>query len=157
RRRAEEALQRSEEQFRSTFTHAAIGMALVALDGRFLKVNSALCALIGYGEAELLALTFQEITHPDDVDDDVRQLRRLLEGEISSYQMEQRYLRKDGGVAWIWLSGSIVRDERGVPLHYIAQIEDITVRKEVEAALAHERDMLRTLMDHLPDAVYVKD
>jgi PAS domain S-box-containing protein len=93
RKRAEESLRQSEERFRTAFDHAAIGMSLVDLDGRFVRVNAALCGLTGYSEAELLTRTFQEITHPDDLQADLAQVDRLFAGEIRAFQMEKRYLR----------------------------------------------------------------
>ena len=155
--RAEAALRQSEERFRNAFEHAAIGMALVGLDGRFLQVNAALCALTGYPEPELLAKTFQDITHPEDLAADLAYVRRLLAGEIRAYDMEKRYVRKDGQIAWIRLSVALVRGERGAPAHFISQMEDITERKNVEAALADERELLNAVLEVMPDAVYVKD
>src|SRR5829696_1021341 len=132
RKRAEEELRQSEERFRTAFDHAAIGMSLVALDGRFLRVNAALCDLTGYSEPELLTKTFQEITHPDDLEADLAQVDRLLAGEMRAFHMEKRYLRKDGEVIWIRLSCALVRDAQGAPLHLIGQLEDITERQRAE-------------------------
>lgn len=157
RKRVEAALQTSEEQFRSAFDNAAIGMALVSPDGRWLQVNRALSGIIGYTEQELLEKTFQDITHPDDLDIDLTYVRQVLAGEIESYQMEKRYFHKLGHVVWVLLSVSLVRDAQGLPLHFISQIQDITQRKLAETALAAERNLLRTLIDHMPDFVFVKD
>ena len=121
-----EALRQTEERFRSAFDHAAIGMALVAPDGRWLQVNGSLCAIVGYSPQELLATTFQAITHPDDLDADLVQTRQLLLGEIPYYHLEKRYFHKDGHVVWILLSVSLVRDANSQPLHFIAQIQDVT-------------------------------
>ena len=125
-KKAAEALRLSEERFRGAFDAAAIGMALVAPDGRWLQVNASLCQIAGYSEDELLGMTWKEITHPDDLSADLEQSRRLLAGEIPSYQMEKRYIHKDGHIVWIVLSRSLVRDAGGEPLHFVAQIEDIT-------------------------------
>ena len=157
RKQVEEALRTSEEQFRSSFNNAAIGMALVALDGGWLQVNRALCGILGYSEQELMTKTFQDITHPDDLDLDLRHVAQVLAGEIESYQMEKRYFHKAGHEVWALLSVSLVRDSQGQPLHFISQIQDITQRKVAEAALASEHNLLRTLIDHLPDYVFVKD
>jgi PAS domain S-box-containing protein len=157
RKQGEEALQHSEEQFRSAFTYAAIGMGLVALDGRWLQVNHALCGIIGYSERELMTKTFQDITHPDDLDSDLAYVGQILSGEIESYQMEKRYFHKLGHEVWVLLSVSLVRDRQGQPLHFISQLQDITPRKQAEAALAEERNLLRTLIDHMPDYIFVKD
>ncbi len=140
RKVAEEALREGEERFRAAFAHAAIGMALVAPDGRWLRVNRALCRLVGYEEDELLRLTFQDITHPDDLDADLDQVRRMLSGEIEAYQMEKRYYRKDGQIVWILLSVSLVRDAAGAPHYFVAQIQDITARKRAEEALVQAKE-----------------
>jgi PAS domain S-box-containing protein len=140
RKRAEEALRESEEQFRNAFENAAIGKALVAPDGRFLRVNRSLCQIVGYTEPELLATDFQSLTHPDDVNADLEFIRRMLHSEISTYQMEKRYVHKDGRTVWIQLSASLVRDRRGEPLHFIAQIQDITVARASQASLQRAKE-----------------
>jgi PAS domain S-box-containing protein len=157
RKQAEEALRNSEEQFRSSFDYAAIGMAVVGLDGRWLKVNHALCEIVGYAEKELATKTFQDITHPDDLDADLDNVRQLLVGEIESYQMEKRYFHKLGHGVWVLLGVSLVRDGEGQPMHFISQIQDITQRKLAEAALIEERNLLYILMDNIPDSIYFKD
>ncbi|MGZ5053925.1 MAG: PAS domain S-box protein [Methylobacter sp.] len=129
RKRQEAALQESEERFRSTFDAAAIGMALVSLEGRFMQVNAALCQIVGYTEAELTQKTFQDITHPDDLETDLTLMSELLAGTRQSYQMEKRYLKKGGRVIWILLSGSAVRDSAGRVLYFVGQIQDINERK----------------------------
>ncbi|MBI1282394.1 MAG: PAS domain S-box protein [Anaerolineaceae bacterium] len=138
------ALRNSEEQFRSTFTYAAIGMALIGLDGKWLQVNNAVCEIVGYSEQELLTKTFQDITHPDDLDSDLQSVQQLLAGEIQSYQMEKRYFHKQGHEVWVLLSVSLVRDGEGKPLHFVSQIQNISDSKQTEAALraraAEERE-----------------
>jgi PAS domain S-box-containing protein len=128
-------LRESEQRFRLAMAHAPIGMALVGLDGRFLEVNGRLCDIVGRPQAVLRELTFQDITHPDDLDADLTSMHQLLAGEISWYSMEKRYLHADGHQVWILLSGSLVRDDTGAPVHFIAQIQDITSRKAWEAEL----------------------
>jgi PAS domain S-box-containing protein len=132
RKRAEEALRLSEERLSSAFEQAAIGMAWVAADGRWLKVNRALCNLLGYSSEELLAKRFQNITYPDDLEADLEYVRQMLASEIRTYQMEKRYFHKAGHIVWALLSVSLVRDEDGQELHFISQIQDITERKRVE-------------------------
>ena len=132
RRRAEAALRESELRFRLAFDHAPIGMALVAPDGRILKVNKPLCELLGYQEREMLNLTYQVITHPEDLDADNDLVRRVLKGELERYTMEKRYFHKRGHIVWILLHVSIVRDERDEPLYFVAQIKDITDVKRAE-------------------------
>ena len=135
---AERALQ--EQRFANAFDHAPIGIALVSTEGRFLRVNRALCDLTGYAEGELLAKTFQDITHPDDLSADLQHVEEVLAGKISTYQMEKRYFRADGHTIWVLLSVSLMRDEEGEPLYFISQIQDITERKQFERELAHLAD-----------------
>ena len=135
RKQIEVALRNSEEQFRNAFENASIGMAIVSLDGHWVKVNPALCQIVGYSSEELLALTFPDITHPDDLDLDLSYVDQLLAGTISTYQMEKRYFHKEGHMVWILLDGSLVQDEQGNPLHFIAQIQEITARKEAQKTL----------------------
>jgi PAS domain S-box-containing protein len=147
RKRIERTLQESEERVRLTIDEAPIGMALVALDGRFVRVNRALCEIVGYGSAELTGLTFQAITHPDDLDADLALLDQLARGEIPRYQLGKRYIRKDGTIVDIQLSTSILRSREGAPLYYIAQIEDITDRQRAEAALKDSEWRLSLALD----------
>jgi diguanylate cyclase (GGDEF)-like protein/PAS domain S-box-containing protein len=129
-RRQREAVRRElEARFRSTFDAAAIGMALVSLEGRFIQVNPSLCRILGYTKDELQQKSFQDITHPDDLQTDLALAAELLTGSRDSYQMEKRYFHKDGRVIWILLSGSAVRDDAGKALYFIAQIQDITERR----------------------------
>ncbi len=137
-RRTQTELRTAEELFRRTFEGAAIGVALVAPDGRWLQVNRALCDLLGYSADELLAGSFQEITHPDDLETDLELVADVLAGRIDGYEMEKRYLRKDGTAIWGLLTVSLVRAEDGTPLHFVSQVQDITARKQAEAALAHQ-------------------
>jgi PAS domain S-box-containing protein len=149
--RARLALQESEERFRAAMEYAAIGVALVSLEGRFVKVNRALSEIVGYSEEELLERTFQEITHPDDLDADLAQARDLLEGRISHYHMEKRYFHKSGRIVWILLSGSLVRSAAGEPRVFVAEIQDITDRKQHEAQLVssvREKEVLLREIHH---------
>ena len=128
-------LKESEERFRRAFEDAATGEALVAPDGKFIKVNRSLCEMIGYSEAELVNKTFQEITHPDDLNLDLRYIRQMLAGEIRTYQMEKRYFHQRGHLVWVLLSVSLVKDINNQPLYFIAQIQNIDRRKQAEAKL----------------------
>jgi PAS domain S-box-containing protein len=138
RRRIEEVLRESEERFRATFEHAAIGAAQVGIDGRWLRVNRRLSEIVGYEREELLQRTFQDITHPDDLEGDLAHMRLLLEGELQTYTMEKRYLRKGGPEVWVNITVSLVRDASGEPAYFIAVVEDISERKKAE----EERDLL---------------
>ncbi len=150
RKRAESALLESEKQFKSAFEHSAIGMALVGLDGRFVRVNSNLCAIVGFDEEQLLARTFQDITHPDDLDVDLAHLQDLLEGRADNYRMEKRYICRDGRTVPILLAVSVVRDPSGAPRHFISQIEDISERQRAEQWQKHYSDTLALIMAEAP-------
>ena len=137
----------ADSLFQNAFEHAAIGMALVAPDGAWLRVNDSLCDITGYAEAELLQRTFQDITHPDDLDLDLEFENQMLAGEIDTYQMEKRYFHKNGAVVWVLLSVSLVRDDDAQPRFFISQIQDIGERKENERQLSEataEIEKLRT-------------
>ncbi len=121
------------ELFETTFDHAPIGVALIGLDGRFLKVNNSFADLVGYLVEEMLVTDFQSITHPDDLDRDLKLLGQLNAGEIPEYQMDKRYRQKDGRFIWVNLAVSMIRQLDGSPKHYIAQVQDLTARMEAEA------------------------
>jgi PAS domain S-box-containing protein len=132
RKTMEEALRISVEQFRSAFENGPIGKAIVALDGSWLRVNSALCELVGYSEAEMLLTSFQVLTHPDDLEADLALLKQLTEGAIPSYTIEKRYYRSNGAILWGNLSVGMVRNAEGQPDHYISQIVDVTEQRRLE-------------------------
>jgi diguanylate cyclase (GGDEF)-like protein/PAS domain S-box-containing protein len=133
-------LARAAQLISTAFEDAPGGMALVALDGTLLKVNRSLCELTGYSEEELLARTFQDITHPDDLDADLALVQRLLAGEIERYAMEKRYFAANGELIWVNLHCSLVRASDGSPEHFISQIEDVTERKRLQKTLEHLAD-----------------
>ncbi|WP_437285527.1 PAS domain S-box protein [Sorangium sp. So ce406] len=157
RKRDAQALRESEERFRLTFENAPIGMAIVGLDGRFIRVNHVFCEIVGYAVDELSRLRFQDITHANDVDTDVELVERLRRGEIPRYQLAKRYVHKNGAIIPVVLHASVVRDEKGEPIHYIAQVEDVTARRRAEeererllAQLDTERRTLQTIFDSAP-------
>lgn len=154
-KRAEEAVRRSEARYRAIFELAAVGVARVGLDGRWLEVNRQLCAMLGYTPEELLARTFQDITHPDDLESNLAQVRRLLAGEIASYSLEKRYLRKDGSLLWALLTVALVREPSGAPQHFISIVQDISGRKQAEAALARSEARYRALVEGSIEAIVV--
>jgi len=144
--RAEQALRRSQDDLRhqtellaGVIEFAPIGMALMSLEGRFMRVNRSFCEIVGYSEAELTELTFHEVTHVEDLDSDLALMTQLLAGEISSYQLEKRYLHKDGRSVWGKLSRSLLRDDDGKPLHFVTQVEDVTEQRQAERELAAAR------------------
>ncbi|WP_164483699.1 PAS domain S-box protein [Polaromonas sp. SP1] len=134
-----------DQQFSNAFEHAAIGMTLIGIDSRRLKVNNAFCQMLGYSEAEMLARSIYDLTHPDDIDWDLEQRRRALAGEIESFQVEKRYIHKLGHTVWGYMSCSLVRDEDRKPIHFIAQIQDITERKQTEQVLRAREERFRAL------------
>ena len=148
------ALRESEARFRGAFEFAAIGMALVALDGRWMRVNRALCGIVGYTAEELLATTSQAITHPDDLDADMEYMRQLLDGSRSHCDMEKRYFHKGGHIVWILLSVSLVRDDTGQPMYFVSQIQDITARKHAESQLVDSEFRYRTIANLVPGFVF---
>lgn len=148
-KRIETALRESEERFRSAFEHSAIGVALAAIDGRWLKVNQSLSQTLGYSTDELLAKTFQEVIHCDDLEADAENLKDLLTGKIQSYQTELRYFHKFGHVIWAQVNVSLVRDGYGNPLCFVSQVQNITDKKLAEIALKNKNKELIRMMDKL--------
>ena len=137
----------SEERFRNAFEYAAIGMALVDLNGRWTRVNQSLCRILGYTETELLVRDFQSITHPADLDADLQKCEQLVRGEIFEYHMVKRYRHRQGHLVWVLLSVSLVRDAEGNPLHYVSQIQDISERKRAEDALRASEEEYRATFE----------
>ena len=150
-------LHESERRFFSAFQHAAIGMALTHPDGRFLRVNAAVCQMLGYAEDELLRLGIADITHPDDMAADAELMMQLLAGQRENYQLEKRNLHKDGHVVHIQLSVSLVRDDDGAPLYFVSQAQDISQRKAFEDALHRERELAEVTLRSIGDAVITTD
>jgi diguanylate cyclase (GGDEF)-like protein/PAS domain S-box-containing protein len=133
-----DALASAEARFSATFEQAAVGIAHVGVDGKWLHVNRRCCEIVGYSEQQLRTLTFADITHPDDLDTDWAQVRALLSNERSSYSMEKRYFTANQQIVWVNLTVSLVHKSDGSPDYFISVIEDITSRKQLEA----ERDSL---------------
>lgn len=151
KKQALDEIRLSEEKFFSAFYYSGVGMALVSLDGKWLEVNPYLLDILGYTREELLKLTFQDITHPDDLSEDLSLVRELLEGKRDSYKMEKRYFHKNGSVIWILLIVSIVTDPKKKPLFFISQIQDITDRKNMISALVEKNETLQALSNRLTE------
>ncbi len=155
RRIAEDALLESQERFEQAFENAPIGIALMALDGRWTRVNRALSAITGYTAEQLLTKRSSEISHPDDIEADVEPRHRLVAGEIGDYKVEKRYLGAQGEIVWVSLSVSLVRDPRGEPSYYIYQVEDISERKRADEAARASDARTRAMLESAPDAMVI--
>ena len=153
RKRADQVLRASEELNRATFEQAAVGIAHVGTDGRWLRVNDKLCAIVGYPRDELLQLTFQDITHPEDLEPNRSLLGQFLSGELETGSLEKRYRRKDGSTIWVIVSVSLVRTASGAPLHFISVVEDITERKRAEDCVRQ----LSLAVEQSPASVVITD
>jgi diguanylate cyclase (GGDEF)-like protein/PAS domain S-box-containing protein len=151
------ALRASEERFRATFNQAAVGLAHLGADLRYLLVNKKLCDILGYSAEELLQRTAREISHPEDRDAATEERKRLLAGEIDTFSVEKRYLRKDGGVVWVNLTASLVQDASGVPQYDVAVYEDITRRKLVEEALRESEARHRAVIENAAEGMIILD
>lgn len=144
-------LEKSEHRFRGTFENAAVGIGHKALDGSWIDVNERLCEIVGYKKQELLATTFKEITHKDDLNADLEHLEQLIQGHIDRYSMEKRYLRKDGSEVWVNLTVSLMRGEQGEPLYCISIVQDISKRNQFELQLKQairQRDRFLATLSH---------
>ncbi|BAY10495.1 signal transduction histidine kinase [Calothrix sp. NIES-2098] len=149
RQRIEKELRESEQRFRATFDQAAVGIAHVGIDGRWLLVNQRLCDIVGYTSQELKLRTFQDITYPDDMEASLKYVEQVLIGDIPTFSLEKRYLRKDGSIVWINVTVSLVRESSGTPKYFIAVIEDISDRKrsaeQIQASLREKEVLLKEI------------
>ena len=157
RRHTEGSLRESEERFRSAMHYTSIGMALASPEGRWLEVNPAFCAIVGYSDTELLEKTFQSLTHPEDLELSLDRVRRLLAGDMKFYSVEKRYLHKDGHPIWVNLNVSLVREANGSPRYFIAQIQDITVRVKAQDTLRLNEESLRLALENLDMVLFRQD
>ncbi len=144
-----------DELFEKIFHNANGGIAIVSLEGRWVKVNQSIVKLFGYSEEELYKLSFKDITHREDIDKDLANMNRLTDGEIDSYQIEKRYFNKDGNVIWALLSVSVVTDELNRPLYFISQIADITSKKEAAWQLNLLTNIVREQNKKLLDFAHI--
>nr|WP_242876220.1 PAS domain S-box protein [Desulfosporosinus hippei] len=124
----EETLRESEERFRTAFENAAVGMAIVTIEGRFIRANGPYCKMVGYTDEELHDTKFLRLTHPDDIERNREEVNQLLKGEIPSFHIEKRYIHKQGNMIWVQVNTSLLRDKEGTPQYFIAQAQDITSR-----------------------------
>lgn len=155
RKFAEETLRRSEEKFRATFEQAAVGIAHVAPDGPWLDVNKRLCEILGFSREEMQSITFQDITHPHDLETDLNYIRQLLAGEIQTCSMNKRYLHKADKFVWVKLTLSLVRDADNQPDYFVKVIEDITALKAARDALQQSEERYRITTELISDYAYL--
>ncbi len=146
--RYEGAIRDYETRFQATFENAAVGIAHVAPDGRWLRVNKALCRIVGYPAEELVTKSFQDITHPDDLAADLAQVEQIRDGKINSYEMDKRYLRKDGAIVWVRLTVGCVRKSDGSIDYFVSVVEDISARKHAEDELRKSEERFRSSLVH---------
>ena len=157
RKRAEDALRESEERLARAEKSSLVMVTHADLEGRWLKVPPTLCELLGYSEGELLGGYSKEVTHPDDFDAGWRECQRLIRGEIKSFDLEKRYIHRDGHVVWAYINCSMVTDSKGSPVYFLAYIRDITDRKRAEEALRQRQALMETIMDNCPAMIFLKD
>jgi PAS domain S-box-containing protein len=157
RKQAKDKLEQSEERFRRIFEQAPIGMAIANLEHRYLKVNAAFCEMLGYTNQELVGKKVSEMTYPEDMPENKTLLKQALHGKISSYQMEKRYIKKDGNLVWSNLTVSFFYDDNGKPLYLLGMTEDITQRKQAEEALKKSQERYETLVHSIDGIVWEAD
>ncbi len=155
RKHADEALRDSEERFRATFEQAAVGLSHVAPNGRWLMVNQKLCDIVGYPRKELLEKSFQEITYPEDLATDMEYVRQMLAGERQAYNMNKRYIRKDGSLVWVNLTVALVREPSGAPKYFVSVVDDITEHKQAEEAIRQSEKRFSQIFRASPIAMSI--
>ena len=157
RRVAERTVREQAQLFETAFQHSAIGKCLMGLDGRFLRVNAALCRLTGNSETDLLALCDFDIDHPEDVGRDRREYDRLIDGEIDSYSRQRRLRCADGSYIWVDIIVALVRSPEGAPIHLVVEIQDMTARLAANAALEQSEARYRRIAENTSDIIAMSD
>lgn len=154
---SERALKASERRFRGTFDNAAVGVCHVSLTGRWLEVTDRMCEIVGYPRTELLAKTFQDITHPDDLPTDLQLIKKILTGKLRTYSLDKRYIRKNGSQVWVGITVSLQHDEAGAPEYFIAIVRDISSRIAAQQELEDRLREIEALYDNAPVGLTVLD
>lgn len=157
RKKAEENLRLSEAEFRAAFEYSALGMSLMSIEGKWIRINESFCRILGYTNRELMSRSLKDITHPEDLDNERPMINAVLNGSQKSYQLEKRLIHKSGSVIWVHQASSIVHDIDYKPSHWTVQVQDITEQKNIESKLREERELLRTLIDNIPTGIFIKD
>jgi PAS domain S-box-containing protein len=156
-KKAERKLRESEERFRGAFESTGVGASMASLKGQFIKVNNALCEMLGYSEEELLAKTFSDVTHPDDVQIGLDTVKKMVSGEMTHTVFEKRYVKKDGQLINVVISPTIIRDSDGNPLHFMALFQDVTERRNAVKAIKESEERMRLLMESAQDIIVMQD
>ncbi|MDN3651017.1 PAS domain S-box protein [Reinekea marina] len=154
-RQVQQLLKLEQEQFQTAMESSPIGIALVSLEGEWIRVNRAMCELLEYPEAELITRNFKELTHPDDIELDLPYIEPMFNGEINSYEIEKRYKAKSGRIFWALLTVSLIRDKNNNPMHFISQVQDINERKVQEAQVSQYLEALEISNQELDDFAYI--
>ncbi len=157
RKQTEEALRKSRKEFKSYFDSGSIGLSVTAPDKTWIEINQRLCEMLGYSKEELSGLTWDSITYPEDLAENLKLFQQALEGKIDNYETDKRFIRKDGSIIYITLSVVCQRNNDGTVNHFLSSYNDITKRKLAEEELSNERTLLKNIIDSIPNPIYVKD
>ncbi len=157
RKRSEQTLRESEERLRLTVSASPIGLAMVAFNGHWLSVNHALCNMLGYSETELVEMSFQDVTYPDDLGPDLDLMQKTLSGELNGYRLDKRYIRKDGHIIPVQIDVTLVRDVDGAPMHFLTHVQDVSERRRFEHLLQQEKERFQVALSSITDAVFITD
>ncbi len=155
--KAELRMRKDEALFRGIFEKSPIGMSLVSTSGKWMMVNQSLCDILGYDKSELLQLSFKDVSHPDDIAENLNGLQQLLDAKIDVYRTRKRYERKDKVFIWVSLNVSLQRDDAGKPLYFISQVENVSQYKQLEERLIEADEQLKLFVEHSPAALAMFD
>src|SRR5450755_3408258 len=146
----------SDELLRSAFDRSPAGISVIALDGRWLRINDAYCRMLGCEPEDLIGASTSQFTHPDDVGEDRAFLAAAVAGELDTFDREKRYVRKDGSVVWMHVWAAVIRDAAGEPLYFVSHLQDISARRAAEELLRESNRTLRSVIDNTPSIISVK-